>query len=209
MRRPCFLVVALVLSAAPAAAQTTLALYGGVSRSTFTGVPDDIDLDPKIGANMGVSIMVPTVRDFGFRLAYMYRSEGGGKVVDFLGESINAEVDLIFAEVDVLARAVLVGNVVRSTALYLLAGPWIGFQLSCTQTVSAMGVSASEDCTDTTSTNTGAAFGIGGQIGVADRIGLSLDALYNVGFSDLDETPEFTTRSRSLLLLAGLVLEIG
>ena len=98
-------------------------------------------------------------------------------------------------------------------AVHLLAGPALAFKVSCGISASFMGEELSEDCGDPglKSMDLGIAGGARLEIGLSEKMGLSVGALYNLGLTNMDEDDdvEVSIKSRVMTLQAGVVYSIG
>lgn len=96
--------------------------------------------------------------------------------------------------------------------MYLLAGPALAFKLSCQVSVTFMGDSRSEDCGEDgpKAMDLGVTGGARLVIGVSEKLGISLDALYNLGLLEMDDFDgEIALKNRVMTLQAGIVYSIG
>ena len=100
-------------------------------------------------------------------------------------------------------------------ALHLLAGPVVATRTSCQTdfkvTFAGETEDETEDCADDTSSGD---FGVAGggalEIGLSDRLGLSLSAIYSWGLREIFlDSDDDTAKHRILSVRAGLVFPIG
>ena len=88
----------------------------------------------------------------------------------------------------------------------------LGIRMSCKETVSVQGEERSEDCdaTGLRAFDFGVAGGAEAEIGLSDRLALSVGASYNLGLLDVSdgESDEFL-KNRTLTLRVGVVFPIG
>ena len=133
------------------------------------------------------------------------------------GTSLNADIKMDYVELTVLARVgfPLSGDRVSG---HLLAGPALGLRSSCEFGVSVSGpdvsaVDVDSDCEemefDFRPLDFGLAAGAGIDIGLTDSIDAHLGLLYTLGFADISEDVDDSTKHRALTIQAGLAIPIG
>ncbi|WP_420633489.1 outer membrane beta-barrel protein [Candidatus Palauibacter sp.] len=227
MRLPRRLLVALVIvictSPVPIlVAQTTVGLRGGLTRATlsFGDMPIPVVQESRSRIRFGVSATAPVSGGLGIRFSGDYVQAGGGFALPGLSEFVSGEdqagvppdaridggLDLDYFRFSALARAGLPMES-RRVAVYLLAGPFVGFRSGCTMSAGVAGVSFSADCdeadVDLPTTDFGISGGVGLEVGVSDGMAVGLEALYDLGLKDLEDA-----KTRVFSILAGLVFSL-
>lgn len=227
--------VLLSLGVAPVRAQTTLSLTGGVNRTSLNVDADGAfspDLESLTRMSVGLAATIPVSDRFGLQLGGRYAQKGGrldvigvlemGDMMGGLedipsGTSLHADIKMDYVELTVLARVgfPLSGDRVSG---HLLAGPTLGVRSSCEFGVSFSGpdipaFDVESDCEemefDFRPLDFGLAGGAGIDIGLTDSIDAHLGLLYTLGFADISEDVDDTTRHRALTIQAGLAIPIG
>ena len=204
-RLPSFLLAAALLFPAPSAsAQTTLALQGGLNVSVLNNeVEDSITpvnyariVQPTLGLSATFQLSPPeSSSSLGAQLRAAYAPKGA----DLQGLSTGA-IRLNYLELGALFDArVPLGS--ESLAIHLLAGPTLGWLMSCERG----GTSCTDD--EFKSLDFGLSFGGSLEVGLTDRVGITGGFLYNAGFSYVDARDE--RKNRSVALRGGLLLPIG
>lgn len=199
--------VGLMLVAAPATAQTTLGLRGGVGFATVsieeTGVEEESI--SRIVAGMDLGIRASSV--FSLRLGGAYVQKGGAATVDGVGVTLNLD----YLQFSALARLATPDD--GGFSVGVMAGPWAGYRLSCDVHAAAQGFSLSAPCDDADfsdfdikALDYGVAFGGGVEFPLVGSLRLGLDALYSLGLAEVDEGD---TKTRHLTLQTGLVFPVG
>lgn len=200
--------VLLLFPAMPTMAQTNLTVAGGVNRATVN--VEGVGLIPgQEWVNrlaIGASIGIPLLERLGLHLGAGYSQKGFALSV--FGVETTTEVD--YLEITALAGVPI--PVGERASVHLLAGPALAFKLSCQLSVTFMGDSGTEDCGEDgpNAMDLGLMGGARLVIGVSEKLGLSLDALYNHGLLDMDDIDsEVIFKNRVMTLQAGIVYSIG
>ncbi|WP_419163929.1 outer membrane beta-barrel protein [Candidatus Palauibacter sp.] len=203
------------------AGQTVVGLRSGLTRGTlsFADTPIPVVQESRSRVRFGASATTPVSGGLGIRFSGDYVQAGGGFAID-LSESVSgldqagmppdpgieAGLDLDYLRLSALARAALPMEG-RRVAVYVLAGPFVGFSSGCTMSVDAPGVSISADCDEAELDWPGTDFGVSGgaglEVGVSDSMGLALEALYDLGLKDLEDA-----KTRVFSIVAGLVFSL-
>ena len=203
-----FLAVALLLAvAAPAFAQPVLTLKGGVNIATLSG--DDVeDLESRTGLNVGASLLLPFTDVVGLEIGAAYSQKGAEE--EELGVTGSFEFD--YLEFPVLLRF----GIPTESALsaHFLVGGALAFETGCQVSLTEGGASFSGDCEEadieTKSMDFGLVGGAGLDIELTESITLVLDALYNLGLTNLDDSADpDDVKSRAFTLQAGLGFPLG
>lgn len=194
-------------------AQTTVAIRGGVSRATMSGVPVEgaASLDPRIGLSLGASATIPMQDNFGLRL------DGGYVQKGYSGDLGALEATFFLDYIELSGT-----GVVRFTpsenpvSVYAFAGPSFGFNAKCDASARVSGIEVFEDrdgstfCGDDVSgTDLGVSVGIGTDTAIAEGMAFSVNLRYTLGLTNVDKTGEEDIKNRSLTLQAGVGFPIG
>lgn len=206
-RLPSFLLGAvLFLPAPPASAQTALSVQGGVNVSVLNNQFEDSIVpinyvrivQPTFGLSVTFRLSPPESRtSLGAQLSAAYAPRGA----DLQGSSVG-DIRLNYLELGAVFDArVPLGF--ESLALHILAGPAMGWLMSCDRS----GTACADD--EFNSLDFGLSFGGSLEIGLTDRVGVIGGFLYNAGFSYVDSRDDPTLKNRSVALRGGLVFPMG
>ncbi len=194
------------LIAAPATAQTTLGLKGGVGFATIAIEEAGVEEESVSGIVAGLELGVPVSSVFSLRLGGSYARKGGGGSVG--GGTVTLNID--YFQFSALARVATSGD---GPSVGLTAGPWAAYQRSCELEGTLEGTSIVAPCYDPPfsdfdikTLDFGLAFGGGVEIPVSSSLRLGLDALYSLGLASVDDDE---SKTRHLTVQAGLSLPIG
>ncbi len=198
----------LALVAAPATAQTTLGLRGGIGLATVAVDADDFDADYSSGIVAGMDLTIPVSGFLGFRFGGAYAEKGGKATVEDPAGNTEVELHMNQAQFSLLAR---IGTPsAGGLSVGLMAGPWAAYQLSCEAEASVMAVNLTLDCEDADwdfeTIDYGVAFGGGVEFPVIGSLRLGAEAIYSLGLAQLDADE---TRTRHLAAQGGIVIPIG
>ena len=209
-------VLAAIYSPVSISAQTTVAVRGGVSRATMSGVPVEgaASLDPRIGLSLGASATIPMQGNFGLRLDGGYVQKGySGK----LG-ALEANFSLDYIELSGTGVVNLTPSE-SPASVYAQAGPSFGFNTKCEASARVSGIegfedldggSASESCGDDVSgIDIGVTAGIGADMAISDGMTFSVNLQYTLGLTNVDKAGDEDIKNRSLTLQAGVGFPIG
>lgn len=190
-----------------ASAQGTITVLGGFvsAKTEVSGDIGAVTLSSRSGIAAGVGYDWALGSSLVFAPELLFVSKG----FELTTEGIDFGIKLGYAEIPLLVRANL-GSAGASVRPFLLAGPVIGFKLSCKVTGSAEGISVTTDCESAeedvelpiTSTDFGAMFGGGLQFG---RYGISVR--YDLGLADVlddNETENISYKNRALMILGSI-----
>jgi hypothetical protein len=185
-----------LLAAAPAHAQTTLGVRGGISVASASFDTDTFDASNRTGFVGGVFLDFGGSNLFGFQVGAQYSQKGA----EFDAGATVEELSLNYLEIPAVLK---VGLPLGALKPSIFAGAALGFNTGCEG-------GSGEDCgDDVTSTD------FSGVVGADLAIflgGLSLwaDARYNVGLSDIPDGDAFGDfKNRAFNLTAGLGFPIG
>lgn len=197
---------ALILVAAPATAQTTLGLKGGIGFATAHIEDSGVEEGSVSGVVAGVDLGVPVSGAFGLRFTGSYAQKGGS------GTAEDATVTLNIDYFQLAARA-RIGTSGDGVSAGLLAGPWAGYRLSCEASGALEGLTISSPCDDPNfadldieTMDFGVAFGGSFGFPLAGSLRLEFDALYSLGLATIDNGD---TKTRHLTIQTGLAFPIG
>lgn len=197
----------LALIAAPATAQTTLGLKGGVGFGTVTIEQEGVEEESVSGFVAGMELGVPVSNALSLRFGGTYAQKGGSGNVE--GGKIRLGFD--YVQLSALARVGTSGN--GGVSVGVMAGPWAAYRLSCEVEGTLEGLSVVTPCVDppfadfdVKTLDFGVAFGGGVEFPLAGSVRLGLDALYSLGLASIDEDD---SKTRHLTIQSGFVIPIG
>ena len=199
-----------VNSPAPVPGQTTLAIRGGLSRATMSGVDlAGADLDARIGLSLGASATIPLQDNFSLRLdgGYVQKGYSAGS------EGFEANLFLDYIELSGLGAVNLTPSG-SPASVYALAGPSLAFNTKCEGSASySLGGESgtiSESCgDDIRGIDLGITAGIGAVMAVSEKMSLSVDLRYTLGLLSVDTTGDEDIKNRDLVLQVGVGFPIG
>jgi hypothetical protein len=183
----------------------------GLNGANVSLDPDE-DTSIRLGL-VGGGVLSFMVHDaFAIQLEALY-SQKGADVDDIDGGSGTLAVD--YFEVPLLAKVMVpTGGNVRPV---FFVGPAVAFEISCSISAEAMGVSVDVDC-DASGLDGGLErkktdFGILGGAGLevdAGPVVVTFEGRYNFGLTNLDDSgdPGFSIKSRTFSILAGLLFKL-
>jgi len=226
MRRIVF--VGLMLLATPAAAQTTLAVRGGIGVSTVT-MPEGYDTETRTVAIVGLDVGIQLADAFSLRLGGSWSPIEADGEIGPGHEEHTFPLWMDYVQFSALGRwTPTAGN---GWAVGILFGPWTAFNRSCQAATGycsgcplpvlpgsiAPGVrervrTACDHpnlgfAANVKSINLGLSAGVGLIIPLADRLRFGLDALYSFGLTAIRDDGHWKTRH--LGFQAGPVFLIG
>ncbi len=197
----------LVLIAAPATAQTTLGLKGGVGFGTVTIEQTGVEEESVSGIVAGMDLGVPVSGVLSLRFGGSYAQKGGSGNIE--GGKITLSFD--YVQLSALARVGTSGD--GGFSVGVMAGPWAAYRLSCEVEGTLEGMSVVTPCVDPPFTDfdiktldLGLAFGGGVELPLAGSLRLGVDALYSLGFASIDDDD---SKTRHLTIQSGFVFPIG
>jgi hypothetical protein len=205
IRVPGITIVALALAMVPVSAQRVLGLHAGVSVATLHG-SDITGASSRVGVNIGASLTFPVAHVLGIQVGADYAQKGAKVDVPGVGTGTFA-VDYI--QVPVLLRVGIPSA--GAFGAHLLVGPSVSLQAKCSVKASGGGVSGSVDCSsagvDTKTVDVGAMGGVGVDLGLPGKLDISVDALYNLGFSSIAKDGD--AKTRAFTIQAGVGFPLG
>ena len=196
---------------APVPAQTTLAIRGGLSRATMSGIEDleESALKARTGLSIGASATIPIQDNFSLRL------DGGYVQKGYSAEATGLEGNLFldYIELSGLGAVNLTPSGSPASA-HLLIGPSFAFKTGCeaSATVSLGGETSnvSQSCGDDVSgIDLGITGGVGAEMAVSEQMSLSVDLRYTLGLLSVDATGDDDVKNRNLTLHVGVGFPIG
>ena len=205
-----FIALTTVNFPAPVPGQTTLAIRGGLSRATMSGVDlAGADLDARIGLSLGASATIPIQDNFSLRLdgGYVQKGYSAGS------EGFEANLFLDYIELSGLGAVNLTPSG-SPASVYALAGPSLAFNTRCegSASYSLAGESGtiSDSCgDDVRGIDLGITAGIGAEMAVSEKMSLSVDLRYTLGLLSVDKTGDEDIKNRDLILQVGVGFPIG
>ena len=196
---------------APIHGQTTIAIRGGLSRATLSGVEsvDESALKARTGLAIGASATIPMHDKLSLRLDGGYVQKGYG------GKSEGIELNLYLDYIELSGLGVVNFAPPESPAsVYAFAGPSLAFNTRCEDSSSfslgGIDESLSESCgDDTRSIDLGITGGVGAVMAVSEKMSLSVDLRYTLGLLSIDKTGDEDIKNRDLILQVGVGFPIG
>lgn len=196
----------LVLIAAPATAQTTLGLKGGVGFATIAIEEAGVEEESVSGGVAGLELGIPVSSVFSLKLGGSYAQKGGAGSVG--GGTVTLNID--YFQFSALAWVATPGD---GISVGLTAGPWAAYRRSCELEGTLEGTSIVAPCEDRNfsdfdikTLDFGLAFGGGVEFPVAGRLRLGLEALYSLGLASVDDDD---SKTRHLTVQTGLSFPVG
>ena len=205
-----FIALTTVNFPAPVPGQTTLAIRGGLSRATMSGVDlAGADLDARIGLSLGASATIPIQDNFSLRLdgGYVQKGYSAGS------EGFEANLFLDYIELSGLGAVNLTPSG-SPASVYALAGPSLAFNTKCEGSASySLGGESgtiSESCgDDIRGIDLGITAGIGAEMAISEQMTLSVDLRYTLGLLSVNKTGDEDIKNRDLVLQVGVGFPIG
>ncbi len=205
----------LLLPATPAMGQTSLLLSGGLNRAfiVVTGEEDELAnyLVPVSRISAGLAVEITPIEGWNLELRGSYSQKGYGLEVPPSGKSSWG--------IDYLEVAALAGKpfpLGDRASVNLLVGPALASKLSCQATRFEEGSEETNDCVSEEGadggprdTDLGLAGGLRLRVGLSEKVGVTVGALYTLGLQNLYEDDNASVKSRVLTLSAGLAYSIG
>ena len=196
---------------APIHGQTTIAIRGGLSRSTMSGVEgvDESALKARTGLSLGASATIPIQDNFSLRL------DGGYVQKGYSAGSEGFELNLYLDYIELSGLGVVNFAPPESPAsVYAFAGPSLAFNTKCEGSASfslgGIDESLSESCgDDIRSIDLGITGGVGAEMAVSEQMTLSVDLRYTLGLLSVDKTGDEDIKNRDLILQVGVGFPIG
>jgi len=191
----------------PASAQS-IRLHGGVNHSTMLLDEDEpgVEIGRRPGLHFGVGYAVSVTDLAGLRFEANYHEKGFTADFPLDGIPVDSEAEMTYVE---FAPSLVLG----SRAIYIVAGPWIGYNLRCTLMVEAAGMTASDDCdaagdeVSVLDLGANAGLGIGLNLGSGLRVGV--EAIGSLGFMNTSSDTVAVARNSSIRGRAFLDIPTG
>lgn len=190
-----------------AQAQTILSVRAGASIATLGG--DDVtDAESRTGMNVGAALTFGVSDNLGVHVGAGYAQKGATSTAD----GVDATFKLDYIEVPVLLALGIPTTGSISPRFFL--GPAISVEAGCEIEGTDQGVTVTADCSDfgapVKSIDIGAMGGAGLSIDTGGSLAVTLDVLYNLGLSTIDDTsnPD-DVKNRAWSILAGVSLPVG
>lgn len=215
--------VAAVAVPSGAAAQMTFGLHAGPTWSRLTTTDDEVRVGNRQGINAGVSLTVPLSGAFSLRPGLLYRSAGSEATTIIEQVSVGAVAELTYLDVGVMGKLdVPIGG--RAVSTYLLAGPSVGYNLSCEAAIIIDGIRTGADCSSTTvddgpsveappvpEFDVGISVGWGVSVALSRSLRLGAEVVYAWGLSDIidDNVSDDPVHNRGIMALAGFEFMLG
>jgi hypothetical protein len=198
------------------------------------GLPSQLDAQTTLGVKGGIGITDLSVEN-SEGISSRTSFTGGGFAQFMLGEQFFVQPEVLYApkgakysdlsvegtyELDYVEIPVLFGaqfGVGQGLTPRIFAGPAVSFEVGCSVSGEAEGVSASVDCGDfgleTKSVDFGVVFGAGLGIPVGD-FDIIIDGRYDLGLTNIDDTDyEFesdsSAKNRAWQFMAGVGFPVG
>ena len=202
------------LAAAPVLGQVNVSVRGGASLATLGGSAADSipSKGNRTGLNVGATATFGLSENMGLQLGLGYAQKG--VAMSEAGAEITFGLDYI--EVPVLLQIGIPTQGSFSPHVYL--GGSVAFESKCEIGVSFGGISGAVACDEpasefqlaTKSTEFGAVGGVGASIAAGESLSITLDVLYNLGLSSVDDsTPAESLKNRAWSFLAGVSFPLG
>jgi hypothetical protein len=182
--------------------QPRFGIKGGANLATLEidddSNSDDVKTNNKTSFHAGVFVNVPLGSRFAIQPEVMFN--GMGSKVRYsnspLPGSTNTEWDFRYISVPIMLQAKL------STGFFVEAGPQVSFLLNASQELGDVDLKEDLKKTD---------FGAGFGLGYLSRIGLGINARYNLGFSNIyeDDSAGDEGKLKNRVINIGLVYHFG
>ena len=224
MKRYAAFVAFIVLVLTPGTAalgQTTLLVSGGLNRASVAFSGDDVNElsenpEPAMRMWVGLAAAVPVSENWSLELGagYSQKGRGGSFVVSEYGFEGTLEFENLLDYLEVAAHASRSFPLADRARVNLLAGPTLAMQQSCRSIFRFADEEMTEDCTDDDARrkiDLGLSGGMRIKIGLSEKVGFTVGALYTLGLLNLNTDADFDLigKHRVLTLQAGLAYSIG
>ena len=199
---------ALTASAAPAAAQTSLMVYGGLTEAeaVIEALEPSATSSTRTGLHAGAAVRLPLLGLIGLRLDGSYSEKGVSLNVAEGPVTANIDVRMPYVE---FTPAITVGT----RFVYAFAGPWGAYRTGCEATLSIQSQTQTDDCDEAgleiESLDFGYAVGAGAGIDIAGNWSIGVEASVSRGLSDIDADSEGSDRNNAAQVRAFLSLPLG
>ena len=207
--RPLVACFALLSAAAtPAAAQTSLIVYGGLTEAeaVIAALEPSATSETRTGLHAGAAVRMPLLGLMGLRLDGSYSEKGVSLTVAEGPVTANIDVRMPYVE---FTPAVTVG----SRFVYAFAGPWGAYRTGCEATLSIQNQTQTDDCDEASfeieTFDFGYAVGAGAGIDIAGNWSIGVEASVSRGLSDIDADSDGSDRNNAVQVRAFLSLPLG
>lgn len=161
--------------------------------------PDD--LNRRTGFLAGAFVQLDFAGPFALQPEVLYVQKGAEREDDLQGTTVTTTTKLDYIEVPVLAKFQL--PVTGPFSPNLFAGPTAGFNVTSEAEVEGGGQSETEDIENTSSTEFGVVFGVGGDFGIGAGT-ISVDARYGLGLTSVDDSDaDQSINNQGFMITAG------
>jgi hypothetical protein len=188
-----------------AAQQNMVGVKGGFISAELSA--DDFgDSDSRSGFGAGAFLQVMVAPSFSIQPEALYLSKGGsGSIEDF-----DTTLKLNYLQVPVLVQYHLPTPGPVSPRLF--AGPSVAFEVGCDVEATSGAISVEGSCEDADINTKSADFGVvfGGGVDISTGgIVLTLDGRYDLGVTNLDDSPDADAKNRAWEFFAGVGFPFG
>ena len=199
---------ALLVCSTDLAAQTTIALRGGLSMATIGGSDAPSGFDSRTGLTVGGAVIFGVGDNVGLQLGAAYVQKG----VTETEAGAEYEFSLDYIEVPLLLRFTIPAE--GSILPHFVVGPAVSFEAKCEAAGSSEGASVALGCgaagLATKSIDFGGIVGAGLDIGTSGSASLTLDVTYNIGLTSIDDSgDDDDVKNRAWSLVAGIAFPVG
>ncbi len=199
------------LSGPALAQQVSLGLKGGLNSSTVDVKEDPgFDINRRTSYHVGGILALDVIEAFGFQVEALYSRKG----YEISGVGAEGALDAAYLAIPLLAK-VRIPTKTRRVMPHFVAGPALGYELSCSGSGTVEGIVAvDEPCDDLElerkKFDVGLFFGGGFEFDFGRGI-VMLDAAYDYGLRNLDDEPfsSDVVKSRTLCFSLGFLVPIG
>lgn len=213
-----FFSVVTTTNAQTARPPVSVSLQTGLSLATFS--PNEGaeaaggDYGYQNGLNVRASVFLPFSRVLGTQLGVGWVQKGSSLRIAFVDPVIDEGLDL--PESDLFwnfrtgyLQVPLLLSIKPSPIFHILAGPVVSFPLSCSveTSVEISGITDDRECNFDLDTDLSIMAGAGVSIPLSSSFSLSLDAVYDLGTSEITEG--FESKNRGFLFTAGIRLPLN
>lgn len=210
------LVLILLPTTLPAAAQTILGVRAGVGSARMVPGPGHVVFEPcrlglecpglangsKRSFTFGADLSLPLwTGGFELRVGGAYSKKGGiGSGRDANGQTLKGELSIGYLQLSSLLRAVARARPPSRLSVGVLIGPWIAIRLACSEDGQLIGGCRGTD------PDAGFAVGFGVEAALYAGSRLGVDAIYHRGLKDVSGVGEET---RFVAIQAGFVFPVN
>ena len=194
MKKISLLALVLVLGMAVQAQKINIGLKGGLNLASLSDSENEDDVRSRLGYHAGVFFHIPVTPQIAIQPEAVYSNQGAKYD---LGTGDDLNLSLNYINIPVMVQA-MVGS-----GFYAQVGPQLGFLTSVSDKVGDIELnSVSKDDFKTTDVSLGVGLGFKG------RSGLGLDARYNLGLTNINNSGR-SANIKNNVLQVGLQLQLG